>query len=139
MSVIIGIDPGSKKCGVVLVDYEKLLVLDGLVLKKSYVRNQLILWRNQIPFQKIFLGNGTTSKYWKELLEDLAPIQLVEEKETTLRARKRYWELWPASSWLFWVPNGLRIPPKNLDAVVAMILIEDYFKKKLKWPGEPKF
>ena len=83
----------------------------------------------------IILGNGTTSKYWKTELysNNINPVELVDEASTTLRARGRYLELSPPNFPTNLLPKTLIFPPSNLDAVVALILVEDYFAKQLEW------
>ena len=83
----------------------------------------------------ILLGNGSSSKYWKDILQDFASLQLVDEKNSTLRARNRYWEISPPPLWLSWLPRELLIPPQNLDAIAALVLLEDYLDRKLVWQG----
>ena len=132
--MLISIDPGQKKCGLLLVDLDKQIVLDGLVVDSDFVIDLVVQWSNKAEVKGIILGNGTTSKSWERRLQKAAlPIQTVEEKGTTLRARSRYWEIWPPPIWLRWVPKGLLVPMKNLDAVAALILLEDHLNKKLEW------
>ena len=134
MTILISIDPGQKKCGLLLVDLDKQIVLDGLVVDSNFVIDLVVQWSNKAEVKRIILGNGTTSKSWERRLQKAAlPIQTVEEKGTTLRARSRYWEIWPPPIWLRWVPKGLLVPMKNLDAVAALILLEDHLNKKLEW------
>ena len=52
---------------------------------------------------------------------------------TTLRARERYLEIFPPEFLINLIPKGLILPPKNLDVIVSLILIEDYFQDKLRW------
>ena len=139
MRRIVAIDPGNKKCGLLLADLDQELVLDGRVVDQSAVIDLIIAWRSEGDLDEIVLGNGTSSKYWLGMLKDIAPIQIVEEKGTTLRARNRYWELWPTEIWCRWLPKGLIIPPNHLDAVAALVLLEDHLCKKLKWRGSKNF
>ena len=132
--MLISIDPGQKKCGLLLVDLGKQIVLDGLVVDSNFVIDLVVQWSNKAEVKGIILGNGTTSKSWERRLKKIAlPIEIVEEKGTTLRARSRYWEIWPPPIWLRWVPKGLLVPMKNLDAVAALILLEDHLNRKLEW------
>ncbi len=132
--MLISIDPGQKKCGLLLVDLDKQIVLDGLVVDSNFVIDLVLQWSNKVEVKGIILGNGTTSKSWERRLQKIAlPIEIVEEKGTTLRARSRYWEIWPPPIWLRWVPKGLLVPMKNLDAVAALILLEDHLNRKLEW------
>ena len=139
MRMIVSIDPGRKKCGLLLADLDAGIVVNGMVVEEIYVVELLTFWRQKYSFQKLLLGNGTTSNYWASLLNDLAPLELVEEGGSTLRAKERYWELWPPGPLLGWVPKGLLLPPHPLDAVAALVLLEDYLGKELNWFGSPNF
>ena len=61
-------------------------------------------------------------------------INYVNERGSTLRARFRYWEIWPPNYFIRWLPKEILFPPANLDAIVALILLEDFLKYKLIWP-----
>ena len=139
MSRLIAIDPGKRKCGVLLVDLEKEIVLEGKVVGSSLVISLLKAWEKNGTIDAIILGNGTTSNYWESKLSRLFPLKIVEERGTTLRARKRYWELWPPSIWMRWIPKGLMVPKQPLDALAALVLLEDYLNKKITWPDKPNF
>ncbi len=139
MTRIISVDPGSKKCGLLLADREKSIVLEGKVVKACDVLEHIIAWCELEPVSLIILGNGTSSKYWAKSLGEISPIKLIDERGTTLLARKRYWELWPPIKWLSWVPRGLLLPPDQLDAIAALVLLEDYLNTKLRWPYPPDF
>ena len=135
MKKVIAIDPGHKKCGLLLADLDCSLAIDGKISINSSVVNLINYWRENHSVELILLGNGTTSKYWySELLAaNISPIQLVDERMTTLRARERYLEIFPPEFFAKFIPKGLIFPPKNLDVIVALILIEDYFQMKLRW------
>ena len=55
---------------------------------------------------------------------------IVEEKNTTLRAKKRYFELFPIRGLKKFLPKEIFIINKNLDAVSALIILEDYCNYK---------
>ncbi len=139
MSRVIVIDPGVSKCGLLLADLDGGIVLEGKVVEKDSVKELILTWMNTYSARRIILGNGTTSQFWRKHLSDFGAIKLVEERGTTLRARSRYWELWPPVKWLRWFPKGLIVPPDHLDAVAALVLLEDHLKKKLTWPEQPSF
>ena len=139
MRRLIAIDPGSKKCGLLLADIDKGLVLEGRVVAYFAVIELITYWKSEGHLDGIILGNGTSSKFWYKKLKSLAPIQIVEERGTTFRARSRYWELWPPGIFLRLLPRGLILPPQSIDAVAALILLEDHLNQKLQWPGSPNF
>ncbi len=139
MSRLLAIDPGRSKCGLVLVDLAEGLVLQGKVVKASLVIDVIKIWQKEKSLEEIVLGNGTSSSFWEDKLRGFAPLKVVEEQGTTLRARQRYWELWPPNDWLKWLPRGLFLPPHDLDAVAALVLLEDYLDRKFIWNGSPLF
>ena len=139
MRKLIAIDPGNKKCGLLLADIDSDIILDGRVVTPNAVVDLIKYWVANGEVEGILLGNGTTSKYWQKKLHGLSSIKLVEEKGTTLRARSRYWEIWPPPIWLRFLSKGMLVPFQHLDAIAALVLLEDYLNKKFKWPGKTNF
>ncbi len=138
---LISVDPGKEKCGIVLVDKESGVVLEGRVVHASALISTIIEFKNNFSIEFVLLGNGTTSDFWESEIKNkcLIETKLFEEKNTTLRARYRYWELWPKNKLLNLIPSGLIIPNENLDAVSALILIEDFLDMKFTWPNNKNF
>ena len=135
MRKAISIDPGNEKCGVLLVDIDDLVVMEGRIVKKNYVIELIDSWYKLNYIDFIILGNGTTSEYWEHelTLHEFSSVILVDETNTTLRAKDRILELKPQKFFLETFLKTLLSPPPNLDSVAALILIEDYLGKKLKW------
>ena len=80
---------------------------------------------------KIIIGNGTGSDDIKGKLDFLKKeIITFEEKNTTYRAKARYFELFPISGLKALIPREVFILNKNLDAIAALIILEDYCKIK---------
>jgi len=131
MPKVITIDPGKSKCGLVLAEISEKKVYKAIILKsellENYVKN-LIAAENIL---QIIIGNGTTSK---EIIEKLyffkKEIITFEEKNTTYRAKARYFELFPIRGLKFLMPREVFILNKNLDAISALIILEDYCKTK---------
>ena len=131
MSRVITIDPGRSKCGLVLAEISQKKVYKAIILKsellENYVRN-LIAAEN---ISQIIIGNGTTSGAIREKLYFFKKeIITFEEKNTTYRAKARYFELFPISGLKFLMPREVFILNKNLDAISALIILEDYCKMK---------
>ena len=131
MPKIITIDPGKSKCGLVLADISEKKVYRGIILKSELIENYV---RNLIAAEdisQIIIGNGTTSREIREKLYFFKKeIITFEEKNTTFRAKARYFELFPISGLKFLVPREVFILNKNLDAISALIILEDYCKTK---------
>ena len=141
MSRVIAIDPGRYKCGVILADSKQGIVLEGKVVSCNSVIKLINLWKSLGNVELILIGNGTSSNYWKSEIniKTCIPIKIVEERGTTLRARDRYWELWPKNYFLRLFPKGIILPFDNLDAIAALVLMEDYLNQKLNWQEKPIF
>ena len=131
MTRIISIDPGKNKCGIVVAETSEKKVFKAKIIKSELIQEFV---RNIINFEeisKIIIGNGTTSKnIVKKLNFFKKDIITFEEKNTTYRAKARYFELFPISGWKFLIPRELFILNKNLDAISALIILEDYCKFK---------
>ena len=129
MSKVITIDPGKSKCGLVLAEISEKEVYKAIILKSEFVGKYV---RNLIIFEdisKIIIGNGTTSREIKEKFNFFKKeIITFEEKNTTYRAKARYFELFPISGLKYLIPREIFIFNKNLDAVSALIILEDYCK-----------
>jgi RNase H-fold protein (predicted Holliday junction resolvase) len=131
MSKVITIDPGKIKCGLVLAEISEKKVYKAIILKSELIENYV---RNLITAEdisQIIIGNGTTSTEIKEKLYFFKKeIITFEEKNTTYRAKARYFELFPINGLKFLIPREVFILNKNLDAISALIILEDFCKMK---------
>ena len=131
MSRVITIDPGKSKCGLVLAEISEKKVYKAIILKSELLENFVRHLIAAEDISQIIIGNGTTSK---EITEKLyffkKEIITFEEKNTTYRAKARYFELFPISGLKFLIPREVFILNKNLDAISALIILEDYCKTK---------
>ena len=131
MPRVITIDPGKSKCGLVLAGISEKKVYKAIILKSEFLENYV---RNLITAEdiaQIIIGNGTTSREIREKLYFLKKeIITFEEKNTTYRAKARYFELFPITGLKFFIPREFFILNKNLDAISALIILEDYCKMK---------
>ena len=136
MSLYISIDPGNKKCGLLLANFKSGNVVEAGISSINKLSDVVNLWNEEYNIKKIVIGNGTNSKNIEKVLKqnNISKFIYVDEKESTLRARFRYWEIWPPNYFIRWLPKGILFPPNNLDAIVALILLEDFFKFKFSWP-----
>jgi len=131
MPKVITIDPGKSKSGLVLAEVSEKKVYEAIILESEFLGNYV---RNLIAaceISKIIIGNGTTSREIREKLNYFKKeIITFEEKNTTYRAKARYFELFPISGLRFLIPREVFILNKNLDAISALIILEDYCKMK---------
>ena len=131
MPKVITIDPGKSKCGLVLAEISQKKVYKAIILKSELLENYV---RNLIAAEdisQIIIGNGTTSREIREKLYFFKKeIITFEEKNTTYRAKARYFELFPIRGLQFLIPREIFLLNKNLDAISALIILEDYCKSK---------
>ena len=131
MPRVITIDPGKSKCGLVLAEISEKKVYKAIILKSEFLENFVRHLIAAEDISQIIIGNGTTSKEIREKLYFFKKeIITFEEKNTTYRAKARYFELFPISGLKFLIPREVFILNKNLDAISALIILEDYCKTK---------
>ena len=131
MIKLISIDPGKCKCGLVLADLDQKRVDQAVVLNTAFLPHYLKNLNTSENISKVIIGNGTTSRQNIEKLDFIRnDLIIVEEKNTTLRAKKRYFEIFPNRGLKSFLPKEIFIMNKNLDAVSALIILEDYCNHK---------
>ena len=131
MPRVITIDPGKSKCGLVLAEISEKKVYKAIILKSELLENFVRHLIAAEDISQIIIGNGTTSREIREKLYFFKKeIITFEEKNTTYRAKARYFELFPISGLKFLIPREVFILNKNLDAISALIILEDYCKTK---------
>ena len=129
MARVITIDPGKSKCGLVLAEISEKKVYEAIILKSELIENYVRNLNSVEKISKIIIGNGTTSKFIKEKLNFFdREIITFEEKNTTYRAKARYFELFPIKGFKLLIPREVFIVNKNLDAISALLILEDYCK-----------
>ena len=131
MFKVISIDPGKFKCGLVIAEISEKKVYQAIVIQSELLEGYLRNLNSLEEVSKIIIGNGTNSKDVVRKLEFLKKeIITFEEKNTTYRAKARYFELFPISGFKSFIPREVFILNKNLDAISALIILEDYCKMK---------
>jgi len=131
MAKIISIDPGKSKCGLVLAEINKKKVHQAIIIKSELIEDYVRNLNTVEKISKIIIGNGTTSREIRGKLDFFKKeIISFEEKNTTYRAKSRYFEIFPISGLKYLIPREIFILNKNLDAVSALIILEDYCKVK---------
>ena len=131
MVKLLSIDPGKYKCGLVFAEISEQKVYKAIVLRSEILEDYVRNLTSVEDISKIIIGNGTASGEIKKKLNFLKKeIINFEEKNTTFRAKARYFELFPISGLKFLMPREVFILNKNLDAISALIILEDYCKMK---------
>lgn len=127
--VIVGFDPGRDKCGVAVLTPTG-QVMEHQVVAANDAIVHLASLQQRFQVERLVVGDRTTSKEWqnkiREGLNPTPPLSPVDEHRTTLLARDRYWQMFPAKGLTKLLPQGLREPPRPIDDIVAILLVERY-------------
>lgn len=133
--MILGFDPGRDKCGLAVMGQEQQLLYHQVVASQQAIATIEQL-SQKFPLETIVMGNGTTAKSWQQEMSwnlgGSLSIALVDERYSTLEARDRYWQMYPPQGLQRLIPQGMRQPPRPVDDLVAIILIERYLKSRNK-------
>ncbi len=133
MGQIIAIDPGIAKCGLIIADIKQKKVHKAEVIKGIYLLSYLKELHNTNNKLQFLIGNGTSSKKYIDEISQFTPnLIIAEEKNSTYRAKKRYFEIFPLVGIKKLLPREIFILNKNLDAIAALIIMEDFYNCKLE-------
>ncbi|MEI6429048.1 MAG: resolvase [Pseudanabaena sp. ELA607] len=151
----IGFDPGKDKCGIALIQIPQINDSQVEEIKPRAIHSKLIpnyeipayeiLFQEVVaanaslailehlaqeyPMSQLILGNQTLSKSWHKRIRQRIPdlmISMVDEHSSSQQARQRYWDIYPARGCQRLLPKGMRTPPRPIDDIVALILLERY-------------
>ncbi|NJK49751.1 pre-16S rRNA-processing nuclease YqgF [Candidatus Gracilibacteria bacterium] len=133
MTVILGFDPGRDKCGLAVMGRDRKLEYHQVVTTAVVIDTVKSLCQ-QFSVEQLVIGNQTTSKQWRQKLEEHLPhsisIVTVDERNSSLEARDRYWQMYPPKGLQKIIPQGMRLPPRPIDDIVAILLIERYLQNR---------
>ena len=126
--LILGIDPGSSKSGVALLDKCGNILRLELILMDNFQSGLQRFLREDKPTVCV-LGDGTTSPSMQAALAGILPetkVVVRDESYSTEEARKLYWEMNQPQGWRRLIPLGLLTPPVPLDTYTAVMLTQRY-------------
>lgn len=129
--ILLAIDPGSDKCGIAVVQGDGMVTLHQVV-PTSDIMDFLKGLQEHQTFDAVILGNGTRSR---ELADQLKAqgictnIEFVDETNSTLEARNRYFQDNPPRGLRRFLPRGMLTPVEPYDDYAAIILAERYLSQ----------
>ncbi|MBV8151333.1 MAG: pre-16S rRNA-processing nuclease YqgF [Candidatus Eremiobacteraeota bacterium] len=134
---VLGIDPGTRKCGFAVVDGDGAGPPRELgVVETERLAETVHRLAATYTIEAIALGSGTHAPPVAEALESIGLlVTAVDERETTLRARARYFADHPPRGWRRFVPRGMLLPPRPIDDYAALLIAERYLEGRPA-PGE---
>jgi RNase H-fold protein (predicted Holliday junction resolvase) len=134
---LLAFDPGRDKCGIAVAVPPEAWPHQVVPADRAIAELRQLQQLHQAD--RLIIGNQTTAKLWRDRLDadwpDHPTITFVDERNSTLEARDRYWQLFPPQGLMRLVPPGLRQPPRPIDDIVALILIERYWQGKSSLPS----
>ncbi|MBW4442908.1 MAG: Holliday junction resolvase RuvX [Plectolyngbya sp. WJT66-NPBG17] len=129
--VILGFDPGRQKCGLAVMGVDRRIYYHEVISAETTISTIQFL-RDRFPISLLVMGDQTSSKDWKQKLEaELIELRVitVDERNSSLEARDRYWQIYPPKGLTRLIPEGMRTPPRPIDDIVAILLIERYLER----------
>ena len=130
--MLLGFDPGRDKCGIAVMGVDRQIRLHQVVESEAVPQTIQKICQD-FPISVCVMGNQTTSQEWgqtlTQYLSDAVRLFKVDERNSSLEARDRYWKLYPPTGLQKLIPQGMRIPPRPVDDIVAVILIERYLNR----------
>ena len=140
VGLLLAIDPGRAKCGLAVVRGPEKGGDAPVCLERRVVETERLtlavgeILRRRPEIARFLLGNATHSATLRKALSDVfpqMPLELVNEFNTSARARARYVQENPAPGWRRLLPPGMRSPEVPYDDYAALLLAEDYFLNNL--------
>jgi len=128
--VVIGVDPGSDKCGLAAVRATG-EILHLSVVPCAELAAELMALREQTPAEILVIGDRTGSAAIARVVREACPdarVEMVNEHNSTLRARDLYWQHNPPSLLARLIPQSFRVPPGPIDDYAAAVLALDWLK-----------
>jgi RNase H-fold protein (predicted Holliday junction resolvase) len=127
--MVLGIDPGTRKCGLAVVERTggapRALEIARLDAFAERVRALVAAY----PIDQVAVGRGTNAEIAVAAVRATGlPYALVDEYETTLRARARYFADHPPRGWKWFVPRGMLLPDRPIDDYAALLIAERYLE-----------
>jgi RNase H-fold protein (predicted Holliday junction resolvase) len=125
--MVLGLDPGTRKCGYALLDaFGHAPIVLGIAPLPDLAA-ALTTLAAQHSIDIVALGCGTNSSHVAAILSSLGLRHaLVDEHETTLRARGRFFRDHPPRGWKRLVPRGMLLPDRPVDDYAALLIAERY-------------
>jgi len=131
---VLAIDPGREKCGIAVCGSEGVIV--HRVVRVDELAQVAREWITAYGVDLVLLGNRTGSRDIRARLFCISiPVELSEERGTTLAARRRFFRDHPPGGWRRLLPQSLQTPAVPYDDYAAIVLAETYLASGRKIAG----
>ena len=127
--MLLGVDPGTRKCGYAVVERIDAQPLALGIAPLDEFGARLATLRANFAIDMVAIGHGTNASVVSSVVRDAGlPFVLVDERETTLRARARFFADHPPRGWRRMIPRGMLLPDRPIDDYAALLIAERYLR-----------
>jgi RNase H-fold protein (predicted Holliday junction resolvase) len=127
--MLLGVDPGTRKCGYAIIERLGAPPLTLGIAPLDEFRERLESLRRAWPIEIVAIGAGTNASVVSTAVREAGlPFVLVDERETTLQARARFFVDHPPRGWRRLVPRGMLLPDRPIDDYAALLIAERYLR-----------
>ncbi|MDD2717459.1 MAG: resolvase [Candidatus Wallbacteria bacterium] len=125
--IILAVDPGSEKCGLAVLSRTSCFFRQIVSNEDLFKSAESLV--TEFGVKVIVMGDGTAMKSAWVILEKLG-LELIKVNETnsTLEGRKKYFEEHPPRGLKRMLPEGMRVPGEAFDDYVAELIGRRYFE-----------
>lgn len=126
---ILGLDPGTRKCGYAVLSELGAAPLELGIVPLAGLATALAGLLARFPIDIVAIGHGTNAGVVSTEVAALGlAFVLVDERETTLRARWRFFADHPPQGWKRFIPRGMLVPDRPIDDYAALLIAERYLR-----------
>jgi RNase H-fold protein (predicted Holliday junction resolvase) len=126
---VLGLDPGTRKCGYAVLTGLGTPPLTLGITSVEALGERLRELIAATPVAVAAIGRGTNAAAVSEIARALGlRVELVDERETTLKARARFFEDHPPRGWRRLIPRGMLLPERPIDDYAALLIAERFLK-----------
>ena len=130
--MLLGVDPGTRKCGYAVVERIDAPPLALGIVPLEQFGPRLATLRANFEIDMVAIGHGTNAAMVSAMVREAGlPFALVDERETSLRARARFFIDHPPRGWRRLVPRGMLLPDRPIDDYAALLIAERYLSRSV--------
>ncbi len=127
---VLGIDPGTQKAGFAVVEQISKTPLIVGIERLDHLIDRVRQLLASYKVHAIALGRGTHASEVAQMLDSVeVPVHLIDEHETTWRARALYFADHPPRGWRRLIPLGLLLPPRPIDDYAAVLIARRFIEE----------
>jgi RNase H-fold protein (predicted Holliday junction resolvase) len=127
--MLLGVDPGTRKVGYAVVERLGAPPLALGIVPLPEFDARLAALRADFSIDMVAIGHGTNASVATAVVREAGlPFAIVDERETTLRARARFFADHPPRGWRKFMPRGMLLPDRPIDDYAALLIAERYLR-----------